>query len=338
MKKLTFWIFFAWSPASLGSIGISIEQYEDTIRGRSIEAKVLYPAGNAKMDKVFAENPAFYGVNAVADAKPFGRNLPVYFLVHGTTGNWKNLSWLASALAESGALVVSADHPGYMTGQGTPERVLKMWEQPRDVSFLIDQILSGKYAEYIDKTNITVVGYSLGGYTALALAGARFDISGYERYCSQNLDASCAYFQDAFSALSKADRLLISGDYKDSRVVKSIAVAPGFVPAVLPDSLQHLSAHTVVVGAEHDSNVPTNLQLTPYLTGQSHVSFEQIPGASHFSFMQVCKPEAMAILAEEGAEFVCQEASGVDRDRIHEQLFDIVTKHAPSHETHEISN
>ncbi|MDW6094372.1 hypothetical protein SBX64_17670 [Vibrio rhizosphaerae] len=40
--------------------------------------------------------------------------------------------------------------------------------------------------------------------------------------------------------------------------------------------------------------------------------------------MQNCKPQAIEILAEEGAAFVCQEAGRVDRMSIHQALLDIV--------------
>lgn len=326
MKKIVFWSFFAFGPLCMGSVGVSTEHYEDAVRKRFIEAKVFYPTSKGRSEQIFAENPAFYGFKAATDVEPVGQKLPVYFLVHGTSGNWKNLSWLGSYLAESGALVVSANHPDYTTGQATSESVIRMWEQPRDVSFLIDQVLSGKYAQYIDDRNITVIGYSLGGYTALALAGARLNISGYQKYCSRNQDASCSYFEDAFGTLSPGDRSMISGEYRDERVVKSVAIAPGYVPAILPESLENLTANTVVIGAEFDRNVPPEMQLKPYLiSNSSDIFYEEVSGASHFSFMQNCKPEAIAILAEEGAEFVCQEAAGVDRKSIHQHIRELVT-------------
>ncbi|WP_416397364.1 alpha/beta hydrolase family protein [Allohahella sp. A8] len=327
MKNIVFWSLSIFSPLCLSSIGISTEYYEDTSRNRSIEARVLYPTSKGQSEELLAENPAFYGFKAAANANPVGQQLPVYFLVHGTSGNWKNLSWLGSALAESGALVVSANHPDYTTGQATPESVIRLWEQPRDVSFLISEILSSKFAFHIDKDNITVVGFSLGGYTALALAGARLDMSGYEKYCSLNTDVSCNYFQDAFEGLSQNDRLMISGDHRDKRVKRSVAIAPGFVPAILPGSLQDLSADTLVIGAELDQNVPPALQLKPHLNSDSTgLRYIEIDRASHFSFMQICKPDAIAILAEEKAEFVCQDAVNVDRKSIHQQLFEVVVQ------------
>lgn len=327
MKTLLFTALLVVSQGCLGSIGISTEYYDDATRARRIETKILYPTNTAESGDTVAENAAFYGFNAVEDAEIAGKQLPIYILVHGTSGNWRNLSWLASQLAESGALVVSANHPNYTSGQATPDSVIRMWDQPLDVSFLIDQVLSGNYGAYVDPENITVIGYSLGGYSALASAGARLDMSGYREYCRQNQDESCQYFANAISGLTEQEYSKISQDYRDPRASRVVAIAPGFVPAVRADSLNNLSATTLIVGAELDEHVPPRMQLEPYLNeGTENLTYEVIPGAYHFSFMQLCKPEAVAILAEEGAEFVCQEPSGRDRDSIHTQLFQLINR------------
>ncbi|KUI97430.1 alpha/beta hydrolase family protein [Vibrio sp. MEBiC08052] len=327
MKKIILCFLCCFSPASFAAIGIAEESYHDLARQRTIAVKFFYPTAMTAPENVFAENAAFYGFKAAKDAAPKGKRLPLYILVHGTSGNWKNLSWLGSHLAEQGAFVVSANHPGYTTGQATPERVLRMWEQPRDISFLIEQILSGDYAKYIDKDNISVIGYSLGGYTALALAGARFDISGYQAYCHQHHDDSCNYYKNTFDGLSQQEHRLISGDYRDKRITHAIAVAPGYVPAILPQSLETLSAQTVIVGGELDETIPPKLQILPYITThQNRLTYKEIKGASHFSFMQNCKPQALKILAEEGAAFVCQEAGSVDRTSIHQALLEVINQ------------
>ncbi|EKY4195912.1 alpha/beta hydrolase family protein [Vibrio harveyi] len=326
MKRIILASLCCFSSTSMATIGIAEDNYQDNERHRLIETKLFYPTTKTASETTFAENIAFYGFKAAKSATPKGKNFPLYILVHGTSGNWKNLSWLGSELAEHGAFVVSANHPTYTTGQATPESVLRMWEQPRDVSFLIDQILSSDYAQYVDKDNITVIGYSLGGYTALALAGAKFDIKGYQEYCNQHNDASCDYYSNALNELSQQERLMISGDYRDKRIKNAVAIAPGYVPAILPKSLDTLSAKIVVVGAELDKTIPPKLQITPYInTNLSNLSYNEIKGASHFSFMQVCKPQAIEVLAEEDAAFVCQETGNVDRNSIHQRLLEILS-------------
>ncbi|HHX8281290.1 TPA: hypothetical protein ACVOZE_004571, partial [Vibrio diabolicus] len=142
MKRIVLASLCCLSSASMAAIGIAEDNYQDNERHRLIETKLFYPTTTTASEAIFAENIAFYGFKAAKSAIPKGRGFPLYILVHGTSGNWKNLSWLGSELAENGAFVVSANHPTYTTGQATPEGVLRMWEQPRDVSFLIDQIIT----------------------------------------------------------------------------------------------------------------------------------------------------------------------------------------------------
>jgi predicted dienelactone hydrolase len=323
MKKLMLLGMAAFSSLCFADIGVMSEIYHDDARDRDIKVNFFYPTKKDQKRQLFAENAVFYGFKAVENGAIKGDKLPVYFLVHGTSGNWKNQSWLAKELADKGALVIAANHPGYTSGEATPINVLRMWEQPRDVSFLIDKLLSGKYASSVDNTNITVIGYSLGGYTAMALSGVKFNMLGFEKFCLNSQDKSCGYFRDAFSQLSTEDRDMITASYKDPRITHSIAITPGYIPAIQADSLAELDTKTLIVGAELDKNVPPNTQLLPYLQGHmGNLVYREIPQASHFSFMQNCKPNASDVLGEEA--FVCKELGDKDRKTIHKELSNLI--------------
>ncbi len=47
-----------------------------------------------------------------------------------------------------------------------------------------------------------------------------------------------------------------------------------------------------------------------------------VPGATHFSFMQLCKPGAQAVIEaqEPGEGIVCSDGAGFSREKIHQQL------------------
>jgi len=324
MKKLTLLSMVMFSQLCFADIGIVSESYLDTARHRNIEANIFYPTKSGQKEQTFAENAAFYGIKAVKNGAIKGDKLPIYFLVHGTSGNWRNQSWLARELANKGAIVIAANHPGYTSGEASPINVLRMWDQPRDVSFLIDQILSGKYANAVDNSNITVIGYSLGGYTAMALSGVAFDILGYEKFCINSQDKSCRYFKDAFPQLTKEDRNRITANYKDTRVTHSIAITPGYIPAIQATSLAELNTKTLIVGAELDKNVPPKTQLLPYLQGHmGNIVYREIAQASHFSFLQNCKPKALSILEKDEA-FVCKELGKKNRKVIHKELSTLI--------------
>jgi len=325
MKRIIYLILFLVSPECFAHVGVANETYIDKTRNREINTKIIYPT-LASPQKEFAQNAAFYGFKGTSNADVNGDKLPLYILAHGTSGNWRNLSWLASQLAESGAIVVSANHPNYTSGETSPDKIIRMWDQPKDISFLIDKVLSSSYSKYIDNDNITVIGYSLGGYTSLALAGAKLDIKQFIKFCRLSNDKSCQYFEKVFSGLTKNDLSQSARSYADSRVTRAVAIAPGFVPAMKTDSLINITIPSLVVSAEFDKNVPPKTQLEPYLLNKlQNITYAKIEGASHFSFMQKCTPKAIPILAEEGAEFVCIEPKDRDRKSIHNELVQLIS-------------
>ncbi|MDX2389277.1 alpha/beta hydrolase [Streptomyces sp. DK15] len=96
---------------------------------------------------------------------------PLVFVSHGTGGSGGEMRWLVRPLREAGFRVAALDHHGNNFVDGyEPEGFLHVWERPRDVSFALDAL---------DREQplgpVGAAGFSLGGYTAAALAGARVD-------------------------------------------------------------------------------------------------------------------------------------------------------------------
>lgn len=318
-------------PNGIQKIGVQQRPWQDPTRDRTLLTTLMYPT-EAEPDQMLADNIAFYGFKARVDARVKSGQWPLYLLLHGTSGNWKNQSWLATRLVQQGAIVVIANHPGYTTGDAEPAHLIRPWHQPLDTSFILDRLLSGPFSEVIDPAKITVIGHSLGGYSALALAGVRFNMRAYQAFCQQHNDKSCQYFAPAFSGLTADDDAVIAADYRDQRVSHAVAITPGFVPARVKSSLNDLSASILVLGAEWDHHVPASTQIEPYVRDQtaSGIHYQLISGAGHFSFLQACKPGAVAILQQENAGFVCQPPGKRDRIRIHDEVFDRIQQHTRS--------
>jgi predicted dienelactone hydrolase len=230
-------------------------------------------------------------------------------------------------LAADGAVVVAADHPGQTSGDATPASVIRVWHQPDDLRFLLDAVLHSKFGQHIDRNKVAVIGYSLGGYSALAAAGAIVDIDKYVQFCAVNDDAACTYFRPAFATLDPEYFAAASQDHAIAGVAASVAIAPGLVESMMPASTRNIAVPILIVGAELDHNVPPATHLRPFLENfPRSTEYTEIPGAKHFSFMQICLPGATKKLAEEDAAFVCEDGDGVDRTRIHDEVFGIVSE------------
>ncbi|MGE4424050.1 MAG: alpha/beta hydrolase family protein [Pseudodesulfovibrio sp.] len=320
---LPFLLCLIWSAPALAGVGMAEAVFKDAQRGRTLKAHIWYPSDGGPAAR-FAENAVFEGIDAVKDGPLRPGKHPLYVLLHGTTGNWRNLSWLAARLAEDGGVVCAADHPGYTSGDATPASVLRAWGQPLDAGFLAGEMLHSRFRDAIDPAKVFAVGYSLGGYSALALAGARLDLRRYVAFCAENQDRSCRYFQAALPGLTEQDFAEGAQDLRDKRFTAAVAIAPGFVEAFTDQSIKAIAIPVLIVGGGKDQNIPPSTHFYPRLPEfPRNVFYREIPGASHFSFMQICKPGALKILAEEDAEFVCMDY-GSDRRAIHDRLYQYI--------------
>jgi predicted dienelactone hydrolase len=111
---------------------------------------------------------------AVRDAAALtGETFPLVIISHGYPGNRWLLGHLGENLASKGYVVASIDHTDSnyddMGNFGST-----LYNRPWDQKFVIDSMesLDGDLGAITDASNTAVVGYSMGGYGALILAGA----------------------------------------------------------------------------------------------------------------------------------------------------------------------
>lgn len=289
---------------------------------RPLSISLWYPTRETAPSGPVGENRAFVGIPAVTDAAPDQERHPLVVLSHGYGGSWRNLNWLAGELVEAGYAVAAPDHPGTTTSDRDPARAATLWERPRDLSRTIDAVLADPaWAGPIDPNRIAAIGHSLGGWTVAALAGARFDPALFVRDCEDHPSLrTCGLSGE----LGLADPS-ISREMRDPRVKAFVTLDLGLARGFTPDSLAAIRLPVLVFGAGVDiGDLPATLEsgwLARHLPPES-TRLVMIPDAMHFSFMQVCKPGAEALIEAEdpGDGIVCRDGGGRDRAAIHEEI------------------
>lgn len=185
----------------------------------------------------------------------------VVLLSHGSGGSAWQLTWVAEPLARAGFLVAAVDHHGNNTVDGyLPEGFGFWWERPLDLSFVLDVL-----AEEQDVGAVGALGFSLGGYTVAALAGARIDAGVYERL----LDGSFEFppppeFPDLPEQLrarlatgGSGDEVAAAGaSYRDARVGAVFAICPALSELADADSLRRIQVPLAVRWAGADELCP----------------------------------------------------------------------------------
>ncbi len=166
---------------------------------------------------------------------PIEGQTPVVIISHSLASRPQDFAKYAKHLASYGYLVAIPQHPGSDFAQiqemlaGYTRKTFVVEEfinRPVDVSYLLDELAILNQTEFKSKLNLDsvgIIGHSLGGYTALALAGAQIDF--------ENLASNCqATFQQANPSLLLQCRALQlpEQDYnlKDDRIKAIFALNP----------------------------------------------------------------------------------------------------------------
>jgi predicted dienelactone hydrolase len=213
----------------------------DPLYDRSLKVEVWYPAtvpegktemtsytdhfGSA-MDSTRPVVAFTFSGRALRDASPDKRTaaFPLVIVSHGYTGSRVLLSYLNENLASKGYVVVSIDHTESTHGdqQGFASTLLN---RSKDILFILNQIAAAGLPNsnsflsgLVDANNTALIGYSMGGYGVMNVAGA-----GYS-------DKLVGFFSTmAGGSKAIAVRTTNNADYKasiDQRIKAVVAFAP----------------------------------------------------------------------------------------------------------------
>lgn len=170
-----------------GETSLDVTLWYPAVNEDDIEASVTY-AYETNPDMSMGMNPTVSG-QAISDA-PFALEAAPYPLVvlsHGFSLGRTGYAWLAEHLASHGFVVVAPQHYELVD-----DTLSDFWRaaitRPQEIVTVLDYVeaqsaTDGAFTGLIDLERIAVIGHSYGGYTSLAMAGARIDIAGMENLC-----------------------------------------------------------------------------------------------------------------------------------------------------------
>lgn len=224
-------------------------------------------------------------------------------------------------------IVAAPTHPGTAWADKDTPETAKLWERPRDLSRVIDHMTADPaWAASIDPDRIAAIGHSLGGYTVMAAAGARFDSERYARYCVAHPErGDCHWYASAGVGDSPAAVEALGRSLADPRLAAVVSYELGFTQAFDPASVAAIAIPVLVIGAGHHlPELPVAdesrrlARMLPARTSRYH----EIADISHFSIFPLCKPGAIEFLksADKGDEMICGDGGGRDRATLHEDL------------------
>jgi len=293
---------------------------------RPLEVSVWYPTHDDGKPQQVGENIVFNGTPALRNARPTASAHPLLLVSHGYGGSWRNLSWLATSMAAQGYIVAAVDHPGTTTRNKEPEAAQQLWQRPQDLIQLMDYLLrSPALAGTVDAQRIAAVGHSLGGWTVMELAGARFSTARFLQDCQTHAALGGCKLTATLGIDKPQADIPLAADLHDGRIKAVISLDLGLARGFTPQSLAQVRLPVLVMGAQADSDdVPARLESGYLFDGlpDGAKKYLSVTGATHFSFMQTCKPGAEALIDAEdpGEGIVCRDGGSLSRTEIHQQL------------------
>jgi len=208
---------------------------------RPLTATLWYPTHASDGAILIADNIAFTGTRVIKDAPIAEQVFPLVLLSHGYQGNWRNQSWLAAKLVKEGYMVAAVEHPGTTTFDTSSEQANRWWERPRDLSRLLDWLLlSPQYQDRIDAQQISAIGYSLGGWTVMFLAGADFDLVQYQLEYSKYPNARIESVAEKIGLLNSHPDPAGLVSLRDERVQRVVSLDLGIGRGFSTSSLEEV--------------------------------------------------------------------------------------------------
>ncbi|NIZ13017.1 alpha/beta fold hydrolase [Phaeobacter sp. HF9A] len=321
-------------------IPVAAQQYEaglstltvlDDRRDRGLEGLIWYPTDAAEPRQEDFESAVWVGAEVIRDADAAPGPFPLIVLSHGMFGNARNQAWFAAKMARRGFVVAAVDHPGTSTWSRDADQRRALWERPGDIIRLIDfAVMPGSLPVQVDPDQVFMAGHSLGGFTALALAGARYDAQRLEQFCDTAPgELACGIFADWQIAQTPEDREQMQADLADERIRAFAIFDLGGTQSFSDESLNKIDRPLLVFGAPiMNSGLTLDIESRALVKELPSETFRYIEPAtlSHFDFFNLCKPAGYEILLKElpGDEVVC-ENGGAHRADMHNLILDEVT-------------
>jgi len=312
-----------WLKTHPYSVGQTTLLLVDSSRDRPVKTEIWYPTQDTTKPSVSSEYP-FELPPTSKDVKIVDGKHPLIVLSHGTGGNRMSLMWLACELVGKGYIVAAVDHFGNTYDNSIPEHFVKIWDRPKDISFLLDELFAhAAWNSKIDPAKIGMVGFSLGGYTTIALAGGQIDykqLHTFSKTAEGQIEFTLLELGNVADLLTPA--ILSQGErenknLKDERIGAFVALAPALGQGFQSKTqLEALNSPILIIAAQRDERTPIQTNAKHYRLLIEQSKYLELEGeVGHYIFMNVAKAEL-----RNNAPIIFKDKKSVKRAEVHQQV------------------
>ena len=234
----------------------------------------------------------------VATDKP----APLVVIAPGLNTDWQNFEYIAQHLASYGFGVAALNFPGtnaqrvnaVLNGLDTPPLDNQWVLQPKVVTRLLDEIerktqSDSQWQGKLNMQKVGMIGQSLGGYTTMAIAGAKVDWQHLQQECRtigspERIDLNPALYWQCQGAANS----IPNTDLQDERIVAAIAINPVTNPVFSKSGMERLKTPLMMIAGDKDLFAPAlDEQLKPFSwLSEIDKYLVLVKNSTHFSFIK----------------------------------------------------
>ncbi len=227
-------------------------------------------------------------------------SLSVVVMSHGAASSRQTLAYLAEHLASHGYAAVVLEHEDngrqfeqFLSGFAQPPDPITLISRPKDVTAVLDALTAMAATDpslgRLNLAGVGVVGHSLGGYTALAVAGATFNLEALRQVCPSSTQSGISL---NLSLLVQCEVLRVATELpnslRDERVTSASAISPLTSHIFGAAGLSQVTIPVMVVAGTDDYFTPAlPEQIEPFdwiASAKKHLVV--VNGGTHFSFLE----------------------------------------------------
>jgi predicted dienelactone hydrolase len=258
-------------------VGYEEVPFQDNVQQMSRNLLIWYPI-NPQLEGTISKNPwDVFNVAIGVPPKTFEAKMPVIVISHGYGGTPHQLSWLIRRLVYSGYIVLGIQHLD-LSNHGNN------WQRPQDISTIIDRFTAHPMANYANLNQIGIAGFSIGGTTAIWLAGGR--ATKLDHIVPGPKDAYPEEFSGVEATLPYLNMKMMSKSWHDPRIKAVFAMAPAWGWVFDEKSLSKISIPTYLIASSADNVLVTQSNAGFFVRNIPKSIYQEIPGkATHYVFI-----------------------------------------------------
>ena len=270
--------------------------FERQVTAEGIEVGIWYPATGTPVH----QRLGLYAQDVVPDALVPGGKHPLVVISHGTGGDFAGHVDTAVALARAGFIVAALTHPGDNWRDNSRATLIE--GRPIALSAAISYMLQAwPGGAAIDPDRIGAFGFSAGGFTVLAAAGGKPDMTRFADHCAKHP----AFF--VCTLLRSQPRTLSTAwpPMTDPRIKAIVVAAPAIGFTFDRAGLEKVRIPVQLWRADNDHILPAPFYADAVRAALPiRPDFHAVSGAGHFDFLAPCaEPATMPQLCGSAPDF-----------------------------------